>query len=88
MWAKKIDTNQQDIVDALLKIGCSVYDASRAGGGFPDLVVGYRQCTYLVEVKSGKRKLNPKQKEFHEDWRGNITVVRSPMEAIKVVKQI
>jgi len=85
MWARKVDTNQGDIVAALEKIGCSVLDLSRVGQGCPDLLVGRADKCYLLEVKSGKAKLNEKQVEFHEDWRGNIAVVRSPEEAIQVV---
>ena len=84
-WQKKTDSNQADIVLALKKIGCSVFDASLFGGGFPDLVVGRGGMTWLMEVKQGKGQLNAKQTAFHSKWCGHIAVVRTPMEAINVV---
>src|SRR5690348_14455813 len=35
-YAKRVDKNQADIVDALRKIGASVLVCSHIGGGFPD----------------------------------------------------
>jgi len=85
----KLDDNHEEIVNALKKIGCSVYDASRAGEGFPDLVVGRVTggipCSYLLEVKSEHGKLNKKQSLFKTNWKGSYAVVRTPMEAIKAV---
>jgi hypothetical protein len=80
-----VDENHVEIVNALKQIGCSVYDASRVGGGFPDLVVGYRRCSYLLELKSEHGKLNKKQIAFRDSWNGNFAVVRTPMEAIAAV---
>ncbi len=84
-WQKKPDANQQDIVDALRQVGARVYDASRVGEGFPDLIVGYRQCLFLLEVKTSTGKLNRVQKKFHAEWNGYIHIVRSPEEALKVI---
>lgn len=84
-WRKKPDSNQGEIVKALESIGCSVYDASRVGGGFPDLVVGYRSCSLLMELKTETGKLKKTQQDWHRDWNGHLCVVRSPMEAIDAV---
>ena len=85
-WRNKPDSNQSDIVKALEKVGANVYDASQAGGGFPDLLVEYRSCFYLLECKTGKRKLNKDQQKFHWKFkRGPIYVVRSPQEALEAV---
>ena len=84
-WQKKTDANHTSIVTALEKIGCSVYDMSRVGGGFPDICVGYRQCNWLLEIKTEKGTLNEKQKDFFDLWRGQKCIVRSPEEAIQVV---
>jgi hypothetical protein len=86
-WRQKPDSNQADIVTALEKIGASVYDATRVGGGFPDLVVGYRQCCLLLELKTETGKLNKKQSKFRDNWNGHFAVVRSPIEAVKVVTE-
>jgi Holliday junction resolvase len=85
-WRNKPDANQRDIVDALEKVGAKVYDASQAGSGFPDLLVGYRSCLYLLEIKTGKSKLNKQQLKFHNEWQGfDIYVVRSPMQALEAI---
>lgn len=86
-WRQKPDSNQQDIIDALEKIGCVVYDATRVGGGFPDLVVGRSGLCCLLEVKTDSGQLNTKQRRFHEMWTGCTFVVRSPMQAIETVQQ-
>lgn len=84
-WAQKPDENQGEIVQALENIGCSVYDASRVGGSFPDLVVGIRGLTILLEVKTERGRVRKEQTKWHENWRGCTFIVRSPMEAIDVV---
>ena len=84
-YAQTPDSNQPEIVLALEKIGCSVYDASKFGGGFPDLVVGYRGVVCLMEIKMPKGRMRKSQTEFHESWRGHSCVVRSPTEAIEAV---
>ena len=38
-YRRRADKNHSQITAALRKIGARVYDASRVGGGFPDLVV-------------------------------------------------
>jgi Holliday junction resolvase len=84
-YRQRPDKNQRQIVDALEKIGCTVYDASRVGGGFPDLVVGRAGQCYLLECKTQKGKLNAEQQRFRDWWNGNYAVVRTPMEAVKAV---
>lgn len=85
-FARKPDANQAVIVAALEKIGALVHDMSLMGSGFPDLLVGYKGCFYLLEVKTGKRKLNKLQVPFHKKWKGySIFVVHSPKEALEVL---
>ena len=90
MRAKRVDANQQEIVKALIAIGCTVADTSRSGEGFPDLVVGYRGLNYLIEVKDGnkspsRRALTPAQETFHDNWRGRVVIVKNADEAIQEV---
>jgi hypothetical protein len=83
--AARVDGNQQEIVDALLKAGRSVFIASSIGRGFPDLVVGHDGKTYLLEVKTEKGKKTPHQDMFVAYWRGSeVHIVRSPEDAIKI----
>lgn len=71
---------------ALERIGCMVYDAHRVGE-IPDLIVGYRGCTMLLEVKTPNGKMKRDQIKWHREWRGHSCVVRSPMEAIEAVTE-
>ena len=85
-WARKTDSNQTEIVDALEKIGCSVVDLSRVGDGVPDILVGWRGVCVLLEIKTIGGKLNPKQTEFAQLWRGSLYTVHTPEEAIRVMQ--
>lgn len=75
-YAKKVDVNQKEIVQALKDLGCSVFDCSHIGQGFPDLLVGKNQKTVLVEIKSSeKAKFTDAQLKFMSEWKGS-TVCR------------
>ena len=50
--ASRTDSTHASIRDGLRKAGFNVFDTSKIGAGFVDLVVGGRGETYLVEVKS------------------------------------
>ncbi len=87
----RVDANHGQIVAALRQMGASVFDASRMGRGCPDLLVGFRGETYLVEVKDGEkvksaRKLTPAQVSFREVWRGRPAVtVESVDDAVRLL---
>jgi hypothetical protein len=84
-WAQKPDSNQSDVVQALEKIGCSVFSLHRVGDSIPDLLVGYRGLTMLLEVKTERGKLSKEQERWHREWKGHTCVVRSPTDAIEQV---
>ena len=79
----RTDANQNEIVNALEKIGCTVYKIGRP----VDLVVGRNALNWLMDVKSEKGTLTPFQKRFFKEWKGQVRIVRSPEEAIKVVTE-
>lgn len=81
MYAKRRDANEPEIVNALEKVGATVYRLHTP----LDLLVGYRRKTYLIEVKVPGKKLNKKQKEFIAGWRGQHAVVESIEQALKVI---
>ena len=83
-YRQKPDSNQGEIVQALEKIGCSVYDASRVGE-IPDLIIGFRGLVCLLEVKTPTGRMKKSQIQWHKEWNGHSCVVRSPMEAIEAV---
>lgn len=86
MRARKIDANQRDIVDAFRKHGCSVWHTHMVGGGFPDIVVGYRRRNHLVEIKGPKGKLNSLQESWIKSWAGKVHVVRSIADVVNLVR--
>ena len=81
----QVDANQAEVVAQLRQIGASVQSIATVGGGCPDLLVGYRGRTYTFEVKSGKAKLNDKEREWHRDWRGQVTTIYNAQEAMIVI---
>lgn len=88
--AARVDENQSDIVAALRAIGATVRVISQ-GDGIPDLLVGFRCQTFLLEVKDGKkppsaRKLTPAEQKFFDEWRGGtLVIVNTVDEAIAAV---
>ena len=85
---KRRDANQRKIVAALRRLGMSVVITADVGGGFPDLVVGYRGVTYLVEVKNAT-KLRKKQIAFREAWKGGpVWVLRNLDDVLHFYRHI
>ena len=79
--AAKADRNQQEIVQALKRIGCDVeYIRTPV-----DLLVGLRNMNFLLEVKIPGGELTPEQKDFFAKWRGQKAVVTNIHEAFKAV---
>lgn len=70
---------------ALRSVGASVFSTATIGKGFPDLVVGFRGVTYLMEVKAPTGKLRPAQTAFLLKWRGRAVVVHSVEEALRAI---
>jgi hypothetical protein len=90
--AARIDANQEQIVFALRAMGATVRVVTQ-GNGLPDLLVGFRGVTILMEVKDGQkvpsaRKLTPAEQKFFDEWRGGIVaIVNSVDEAIDLLKR-
>ena len=89
MRAVKVDKNQTEIVDAFRKMGFSVQHLHTVGGGVPDLLIGRGGVNLLVEVKYGdKAKLTPEQIKWHNEWRGQIAIVRNLDDVVKLVSEL
>lgn len=72
----KRDANEPQIIEALEAMGATVYRISAAG--LPDLLIGWRGCTFLAEVKTEAGKPTLAQLVFHEHWDGfPVPVLRS-----------
>tara|TARA_R110000822_G_scaffold32246_3_gene92746 strand:+ start:141 stop:428 length:288 start_codon:yes stop_codon:yes gene_type:complete len=91
MRAAKIDANQEAVVTALRAAGATVQSLAGVGKGAPDLLVGYKGQTMLMEVKDGfkppsKKSLNEDQLRWHGVWNGGaLAVVDSPDAALRMI---
>ena len=83
-----VDGNQAGIVLALRQIGATVHITSGLGQGYPDLNVGLRGVTYLLEVKRPGEKLTEAEARWHEQWQGHCVIVYSVDDALKAVGAI
>ena len=88
MRAKRVDCNQKDIVHALKTFGVTVVDLSGVGKGCPDLLIGFKGTTYLIEIKkNSKAKFTPQQLQFNELWAGGVIArIQTIDEAIALLK--
>ena len=90
--AARIDGNHTAVRQALEVCGATVLDLSGVGEGAPDLCVGFRGKTYLIEIKNSalppsKRRLTGPQQRFHSWWRGStIHIVESVNAALALLK--
>jgi Holliday junction resolvase len=78
-YNRRKDANQNEIVDALEKAGCSVTDLSTTGDGVTDLLVTRAGVHYLVEVKSKDGVLTDPQIRFH--------VKHAPVHIVRTIEQ-
>ena len=88
--AAKVDSNQREIVSALRQIGATVQILSMVGKGCPDILVGFRRNNFLFEIKDSnkppsKRKLTPDERQWHDDWRGQVTTISTVDQVIALV---
>jgi hypothetical protein len=86
MYGRKKDANHNEIVDAMTKVGAYVIDMSHVGRGFPDLIVGFKKMTILMEIKNpktsyGKKGLNKNQLQWKEQWTGGTYCVVDSVDA-------
>ena len=77
----KVDRNHGEIRDALRAMGWYVYDTSRLGDGFVDLVCAKHGRLELVEVKDGslppsERRLTKAEDEVIADFQRHGVFVR------------
>ena len=81
--AARVDANQEQIVSVLRAAGAVVWII-----GLPvDLLVGYKNHTFLVEVKTdSKKRLTKLQAEFFENWcGGTLARIDSPEAALRMI---
>jgi hypothetical protein len=89
------DANHEAIVLELRQLGATVLETHALGDDAPDLVVGYRGITALVELKSGDRVLGrahvtqrrkrerlERQRAYLDAWAGGLAFIAETTEAI------
>ena len=65
-YARKRDSNHEQIATELRQLGFAVYDCASFGHGLPDLLVMARGVIYLVEVKATARSpFTAAERKFH-----------------------
>jgi hypothetical protein len=86
--AARVDANQEQIVSALRGASAYVWII-----GLPvDLLVGYKNHTFLVEIKTdSKKRLTKLQADFFENWMGGtlcrIDNAESALRMLKVADE-
>jgi hypothetical protein len=91
MRIRKVDDNQKELVKLIRMIpGVTVKHTHMVANGFVDIVVGHRKTNYLFEIKDPKkppsaRKLSADEERFHKEWTGQIDVVETIEDVIKIL---
>lgn len=89
--AAKVDANHGDVVAALRKAGATVQSLAALGDGAPDLLVGFENDMWLMEVKhpdrpKARRVANSLQQAWHDRWEGKpVSIVLSAEDALRVI---
>jgi hypothetical protein len=84
--AARVDANQEAVVSALRSAGAYVWII-----GLPvDLLVGFRNHTFLIEIKHGpKKRLTALQDDFFSNWfGGTLCRVDGPESALRAIGAI
>lgn len=82
MRARKVDRNHSEIRRSLRELGWYVFDTSKVGDGFPDLLVVRSGVIRFIEVKAPKGKLNEAQEAFRRVF--PVAVLRNVDDAINL----
>ena len=86
MYAKRVDSNQKEIIKAFKELGCSVFDLSKVGQGLPDLLIGKNHKTILVEIKSSeKAKFTQPQIDFMKNWKGSAVARAQDLDGVLTI---
>ena len=87
---KRVDENQKQLIHTFIALGASVLNLSTVGRGCPDLLIGYRGKSVLVEIKrDSKASYTESQVKFMQNWRGGaISRIDSVDAAIRLIKML
>ena len=100
-YARKVDTNQADVIQWYQDLGYEVINTSGAGNGFPDLIAVkhvehmgrafddrfMKWKTIFIEVKRSKyAKYTQAQKDFNEKYPGLAVRVETVEDVMRSVQ--
>ena len=88
--AAKKDDNQKAVEQAFKAHGFKVFDLSRIGEGWPDLLVSRLKAHAFVEVKGEKGRLTPAQVRFMAE-NGNqlpIYFAQSDADVVEIARDV
>lgn len=89
---KKADKNQPELFKQVRKLGFSIVSVHEVGKGCPDAIIGARGRNYLIEIKDplkppSARKLTPDELRFHSEWKGQVSVVETIDDVLKLIEK-
>ena len=87
----RIDGNQPAVVKDLRKLGFSVRLTHQLDDGGGDFTVGARGRNFMFELKDpaqppNKRALTEKERNFRDEWRGQIAVAETVDDVLRVIQ--
>jgi len=91
-YARKVDTNQADVISWYEGLGYSIINTSAVGNGFPDLIAVHEYVDgqydiIFIEVKRSKyAKYTQAQKEFNEKYPGLAVRVETVEDVMRSVQ--
>lgn len=87
-FARRVDKNQPEIMQALQAAGYRCWSTHRAGFGIPDvLALSKTNIPVLLEIKMPGEKLTDAETKFHFVYDAPIAIVDSIEAAIKTMQQ-
>lgn len=83
------DANHVKVVEQLRKAGVSVLDIAVLKNCC-DIVCGFRGKNFLFEIKDpekvkSQKRLTPGEEIFHKSWYGQVNVIETADEALKLM---
>lgn len=85
----KKDTMHNPCVNAAKELGATILETYALGDDKPDFIAGYRGVDVQFEVKTGTKKLKPKQEQYRQSWNGRaVQVVRTPEQVRNILLSI
>jgi hypothetical protein len=87
-YARKVDVNQSEIVEALRAAGAWVQFLYTLGAGVPDLLVIFHEKWFFMELKTAKGRLTDDEVWWHKLCPVSVYIIRSVDEALRCIGAI